>query len=722
MFELEMYSVWIGEYLDLAIAKRGVKNKEILKLKSMPAIELAYKATLAMQPAILNYMTLASCSSAIGRVVLQGLEDPELSERNREVSRFKTGYYLLNVLFDKGVLKLDRDSKDERDPWKIKEVDKEWIENLFYIADINPLDIPINIRPSFTPIEPFVEFEHKVAGDLVRNVNKDAVELFKEDLMPLVYETINKHSSNSYRINQDVLSVYNQSQGDDLFTLNHKSLTEEQREGMEREMFQTLTIATGVGGRKFWEYMFYDNRGRLYSSAAYLSHQGSKLSKSLFLYDEKKALGDSGYFWMLVHAANSWGFDKASIDDRHDYAEDEWNKNWESWANDPLKNKGWQQADDPFNFLAVILEIKKANEGVIAEYQSGLPIAWDATCSGLQVLSALSRDKVSGALCNLTNTPIRGDYYKMIAEKIWLDASFTKAEEKEYEATLEKMKHDIGILGLAIKDAKGNAAKKEAIEARKQYTIDNTHVSDMLSRVFWGRAKVSSKKRAVVKRPCMTYFYSCGARTMSKQLFSDYRSDKDFAGLQPFMCYWLCSRIYNTCRSEMPIATQMMDLAIELGLADYSAKKDFNITAPNGFVMMQNYKANVTEKIEVPYKKKRIQVRIIIGKAAHLDYRKIKSATSPNLVHMLDAQIVSSVLLNTEYMVSCIHDSFSCSAADAGKLYEDTRTCFIDLFPETLIFDLLKQKKFELNEEKGWDGKLGALDLDETSDNEYCFS
>ena len=712
MFELEDYINWIGEYLDSVN-----QTKEIRLLKKIPLMELAYKATLIIQPAVLRFTPLARTSVHMGRIVLMGREDLTRSERNLTVSRFKTGYHLLSVLFNKQKIKLTRDESNKKAPYLVKIQDKEWIENLFYIVDSQPpADIPTHVRPAFEAPEPFTEFNHNVTGGLARHMNTDVLERFKPSLMPKVYKSINKHMNNAYRVNKDVLAVYDACIEDDLFTLKDKILTDEQREGMEREIHQTLTIAKGVGGRKFWEYMFYDNRGRLYSSAVYFSHQGSKLSKSLFLFNEKIPIGKMGLYWLFVHAANCWGYDKERIQKRHDWANEKWEE-WKVWAEDPVKNKQWQKADDPFNFLAAILELKKANGD--PQYESGLPIALDATCSGLQVLSALSRDEKSAALCNLTDTTKRGDYYLMIADEVWKQCLFKGDDLTNYQANLEEIKHDIGVLSVAIKEAK-KEDKKDAVEARKKYTVENKDRIDRLSQIFWARH--ASKRRSLVKRPCMTYFYSCGARTMAKQLYSDYKTNPELIGLQPFMCYWLCIRIYETCRKQMPIATHMMDLAIEFGLNDFKKGLNFEVVGENGFVLMQNYQANIRERICVPYKKRRIKISLIVGKEDHLDYRKIKSSTSPNLVHMLDAQIVSSVLLNAEYTVSCIHDSFSSHAANTEMLYEDTRQCFVDLFPENVIYDLINQNGYLLTTGDTWDGRLGTLDLNEVIQNEYCFS
>ena len=60
-------------------------------------------------------------------------------------------------------------------------------------------------------------------------------------------------------------------------------------------------------------------------------------------------------------------------------------------ATDPVNNHEWWEADEPWCFLSAALEYHAC---VIAKTKttSGLPIGIDATCSGLQHLSAMTLD------------------------------------------------------------------------------------------------------------------------------------------------------------------------------------------------------------------------------------------------------------------------------------------------------------------------------------------
>ena len=658
---------------------------------------------------------------SLGRHLLFGKETEDLSEASLRKGRFKAGWVIILALQQGGLLdiKKGRPDKRTRDSYKVsvKKGKEETMENLLYLVDSKEIDIPVYTRPQFERPLPFVKFYNPEAGMLVRNANARADDSFTVESCPKVFEVINKHMDIAWEVNADLLSIYNQSLSDPIFTFEDKfDLDEVQLEGLERERDKVLEIAEMVGERTFWEYMFYDSRGRLYSSSVYLTHAGSKLSKSLFLYNEKKALGMEGYFWLLVHAANCFGEDKLTIDGRFDFAESKL-KSWMEIAKDPVGNKLWQEADSPFEFLAAIMEIKNAfaNDGGVYEYESGLPVAWDATCSGLQVLSALSRDEVSGALCNLTDTDVRGDYYKFIADHVWKECSYSDKEEQMFN----KITEDLTAIDKKIKEAiksKSKDRKNEAFGEKDAYYTKHMENIKESAKVYWG--KLYDKRRKICKRPCMTYFYSCQAKTMAKAVLKDHGDDPLFKGLNYFYAKWLTDRIYGACRELMNKPTSLMDLFIELGVRAYKKKEDFTIYAPvTNFKLIQNYRKDRTEQVRVKLGDKHIKPVVTVGKDEILDRNKVLSATSPNVVHMLDSQIVAGVLLKADYTVSCIHDSFSTHAADGGKLFYDCREVFIEIFERDILSEMLYSLGIPVNPVD-----YGTLNINDVHMNDYNFS
>ena len=131
---------------------------------------------------------------------------------------------------------------------------------------------------------------------------------------------------------------------------------------------------------------------------------------------------------------------------------------------------------------------------------------------------------------------------------------------------------------------------------------------------------------------------------------------------------------------------------------------------------MQNYRQPVTKEVKFKYKDKSIRLKVLIGRGDKIKWDKVNSASSPNAVHMLDAQLVSSVILNADYNINVIHDSFGTVAADAGALFEDIRICFVNLFIEDILISIQEQTGVEIEID------LGQLDIHDTLDDLYAFN
>ena len=641
---------------------------------------------------------MTATSSRLGRFVL-GQGNLNWTEKERETKNFRTGYYLLHILVLAGYIDFSKSNKT-RSEYRIKCVpgkEKELTDMMEIIDMMEPLVASMS-RPMFDKPEPFSHFYHITGGKLVHKCQADVIKDFTTSEMESVFSIVNKNMETPYRVNTELLDVYNESQDDSIFTFDYKvDLTEVQLGGLERERDKVLKIARLVGDRTFYEGAFYDFRGRMYVTNNYLSHAGCKLSKSLFLYDEDAPLGENGWYWLLVHAANCYGFDKAPIEERFEFAEKHLDE-WKSIGSDLKNNKSWQQADDPFNFAAAVLEIHKAIEsGDKYEFSSGLMVALDATCSGLQILSALSKDRKGAELSNLTNNTVKdknvkGDYYKMVADYVWKECSDSTDEEKKkakiINETLLKFKTDISTAR--------DDEDWDALEGLKDEENDwiAKHRSDIYdaSNVFWEERKHLG--RTVCKRPCMTYFYSCQPKGMALAILEDYQNDADYQGLVYQYAKWLSNRIFEACRSLMPASTALMDLFIRIGLDNSQKNVDFQLDAPlTGFRFRQDYRNDTSKQVIVRYKNKLIKPRVVIGKAVKVDGQKVKQSTSPNVVHMLDSQLVAGMIMRANYPISTIHDSFSSRACDAYELYDDTREVFNIIFDEDddVLMELLVQ-------------------------------
>ena len=76
----------------------------------------------------------------------------------------------------------------------------------------------------------------------------------------------------------------------------------------------------------------------------------------MLLHSRGSRLGEEGVYWLYVHGANTYGFDKATLDERVSFVEDRLDTLL-SYAQDPFSNTGWMDADKPLSFLAFCHEL-----------------------------------------------------------------------------------------------------------------------------------------------------------------------------------------------------------------------------------------------------------------------------------------------------------------------------------------------------------------------------
>ena len=651
---------------------------------------------------------MTNTCAKIGKFVI-GQGNLEWTNRQRSISTFRVGYYLLHTLVKDGLLQFVVNRPNTQDPYRIKAVkgkEDELTEMISIIDTMDPL-VESWSRPLFDEPKPFTHFYHETGAKMIHKCQDELSKGVTPEEVETVFEVINDTIKTPWKINTELLDVYGEMQNDPLFTFSYKvDLTELQLSGLERERNKVLQIARLVGDRTFWQGAFYDFRGRIYSTSNYLQHSGCKLAKSLFMFKEEAELGKEGWRWLLIHAANCWGFDKATLDERFQFASDNIQE-WTHMGQNLVTNEEWKKADDPFNFAAAVLEITKARQsGNKFTFKSGLPVAVDATCSGLQILSALAKDRKGAELSNLANNivegkNVKGDYYQMIADHVWGKIEISDEDQANFDLidnTLKKYKMD-------ITNARENEdwdANSELKSEERAFISANYPKIKSAAKVFWANRVELGRK--VCKRPCMTYFYSCQAEGMGNALLDDFQNDADFQGLVYQYAHWLTEAIYDACRELMPSATALMDLFVRVARDAAETNNDYGVTAPlTGFKFLQEYRTDVTTKVGVPYHGKRLDIRplVVVGKEENVNKKKIKTATAPNVVHMLDSQLVAGMIMKANYPLGTIHDSFSSTAANAQKLYDDTREVFTIIFhPEEGDLDVLSEILFATDSEK----------------------
>ena len=159
----------------------------------------------------------------------------------------------------------------------------------------------------------------------------------------------------------------------------------------------------------------FDYRGRAYPIPAFLTPQDTDFGKSLLMFAEGSYMTPEAEDWLAFQVATTYGLDKAPMAERL-----EWVKNnthlISCVASDPILHiHEWEAADEPWQFLAACDEYYHCVLKCDRHFTRAM-IATDATCSGLQILAGLARDKNTAKLVNVLPSDRPQDAYKVVAQ------------------------------------------------------------------------------------------------------------------------------------------------------------------------------------------------------------------------------------------------------------------------------------------------------------------
>jgi len=166
---------------------------------------------------------------------------------------------------------------------------------------------------------------------------------------------------------------------------------------------------------KFYIPWSFDYRGRVYPIPAFLTPQCTDFGKSLLRFYDESFMDDEAERWLRFQVATTYGLDKETLDDRLNWTyENEWLI--ERIACEPIDSlPNWEEAEEPWQFLAACDEfyhcVMKKDR-----LSTGLMVAIDATCSGLQILAGLAKDRSTAKLVNVLPSDKPQDAYKVVAE------------------------------------------------------------------------------------------------------------------------------------------------------------------------------------------------------------------------------------------------------------------------------------------------------------------
>ena len=169
------------------------------------------------------------------------------------------------------------------------------------------------------------------------------------------------------------------------------------------------------GRSKFYIPWSFDYRGRAYPIPAFLTPQDTDFGKSLLRSAEESFMTPEAEDWLAFQVATTWGLDKAPMQERLQWVKD--NTTFiERIVLDPIGClPDWESADEPWQFLAACEEYYRCVVTCDRSF-TGLFVATDATCSGLQILAGLARDKSTARLVNVLPGTKPQDAYQVVSD------------------------------------------------------------------------------------------------------------------------------------------------------------------------------------------------------------------------------------------------------------------------------------------------------------------
>lgn len=472
-----------------------------------------------------------------------------------------------------------------------------------------------------------------------------------------------------------------------------------------------------------------DYRGRCYPIPTAISPQGDDIQKALLLFAEPSPLAsDADTKWLAIHGANLAGRDKLPFAGRVAWIE-EHEEQIKASAADPLGYTWWSEVaknDYPMEFLSFCLEwtrlcAYKDEHGTAAGFVTGLPIAFDGTCSGLQHFSGLLRDEIGGAAVNLLPSDNVQDIYSIVADKV-----NTVLLKDAQSGTADGYKYD--KQGNVVNDQEG---KPHIVYGTK--TLAQNWVS--FNRLKYSQDGITRK---VCKRSVMTLAYGSKLYGFKENLLSDI--------IKPFV---LEHPDENPFVSPIQAATYMARLIWEAvgttvvkavegmawlqKVAELICKEGHVVTwtTPNGLPVQQNYMCLTQEVMKLRFNRARVRFYTQVEQEGVVDTRRQAQGISPNFIHSMDAAHLQRVV-NAEYSKGnanfmMIHDSFGTDAAHAGQLFKTIREEFIGLYKDqNYLQDFLEQVSYLINDDD-MDKipkipSFGTLDLEEVKKSDFCFA
>ncbi len=413
----------------------------------------------------------------------------------------------------------------------------------------------------------------------------------------------------------------------------------------ERTAWDLIVATAEAMPERFFAPLNIDFRGRI-NPIPHFNFTREDRVRGLFLFADGKPIGEEGLLWLKAHVAAradgvAWSNHTGPRISELNFAERiAWTgANSElllkigravldgddpatlDWALKKLDKDSLKPLDEPIQFIAACVELAQAWDN--PEFVTRLPLTFDASCSGLQHLCAMTRDEEGARYVNLTPSEAADDFYRRVAFQVF----------QGHPGLLE-------------------------------------HPFD----------------RKYVKQPAMTYFYGAVAGGFAKDKKGKWHPfgmtkqviDAGYKGDAKKLAHAIFNCIEDMLQRPKAVRDWLEDLA---GRAAEKGKP-LRWTTPLGLPVINIYQPPDIKNLSTVVNGRKRSTKLAVGDKDGINKKKAVNAVTAHFTHSADAahlQLVALAAAKEDINMISVHDCFGTIAPDAGRLNAIIRDQLIDL-------------------------------------------
>jgi hypothetical protein len=488
-----------------------------------------------------------------------------------------------------------------------------------------------------------------------------------------IFDTINYLNQIKFRINIDVLKYLVEEwknkesklfKGLNIYKEIDKDLKKKDKleivshNSKHWNMKNIINLAMLYSNTSFYLPTFADFRGRMYPLCHYLSYQGSDISRSLLMFDPTyhEELNEKGLDYLKVYLANLIGISDKTWNEKIIWVSENLKGIVKMFKGDKDKfyNEYVNKVKEPFQFISILMgfiKILRDRDNKIKCIINN-PILFDASCSGIQHLSAMTRDVEMARKVNIIPEKELDNADKMII----LDKS--KAQDfYQYATTLIQLNLDTSSSD-NLKNIKLTRNMIKLSVMTIPYNISLIGLSEQLKELF-NLSKWDEK-----------YFYNLDAiHTKNNELI--FLTPSEFNNFV---------KIVYKSLTQIPSLNKLTKYLNSLLVILLKLEQPIIWITPSGLKISLSTMVYTSEltKSKLVSSSKPVTIRLPQNK---LDKMAIKRSFMPNLIHSLDA---SNIHLLTPKLTSeplyTVHDCFATTPNNMESLENFVKEAFIEIY------------------------------------------